>query len=191
MKMVYLGSEVRDGWTRLLCRYKWDCFATLTFSKRTLCQERAEHCWDRWLWRWQVQTAVERRLLTSETVKITDVYGRPTREVLRLRGWWWNQWRAGRGRPVYVIGLETHQSGGLHIHGMIRWSELLKGLSREAGWRLWRELPPVGLGYGLFARIEPPRSQNDVSAYVSKYVVKGGEVLLSGSFDGHELQPAM
>jgi len=62
---------------------------------------------------------------------------------------------------------------------MIHWSDRLNGLRRTDGWKLWFDQ------YG-FAKVEEPRSDLDVAAYCTKYVVKGGDLYFSTSFDGYK-----
>ena len=185
-------ESVREGWSEFLCRYQWHAFATLTYSVSVWAHEKAVRDCRRWLFAWQVAEAKERGLCTSEVKPRLDGYGRQVGEHERLHGRWWTQYREGRARPVWVVGVERHESGSLHFHALLRWSDKLPDLNRSRGWSLWT-LPVSrgGLCFGRFARIEPPRGQDDVTSYVSKYVVKGGEIVLSPSFDAARLVPVI
>lgn len=160
------SQAIRDGWVELLAREQWDCFATLTFNKPWRNENHAAGAFRAWLFQWCEQQAVERGLCKL----LPLCKGRPRRS-----GWWWNQWRKGSARPVYVVGVEPHQSGNLHLHAVIRHSLSLPDLNRREGWKLWKNC------HGI-CRIEPPRSNDDVSSYLSKYVVKDGDLFISESF---------
>jgi len=183
-------DNVRRGWAELLSRYTWDVFATLTYANPVWAGEKVVRDFRRWLWRWQFETALERGLAASRTIERRDAYGRIRDTHEKVTGPWYNSYRKGRADPVWVLGVEAHQSGTLHAHAIIRWSVQLPDLERRLGWDLWKGAGHAnGLGLG-FARIEPPRGQDDVAGYVSKYVVKGGEITLSPSFDAHRLAAA-
>jgi len=84
-------------------------------------------------------------------------------------------------RPHHGIqwarGSEFHKDGRLHYHALLSAPTAdLNSLTSRYRWHEW--------WYREFGRnqIEQPRSQNDVSAYVSKYVVKGGVVDFSNNF---------
>lgn len=89
------------------------------------------------------------------------------------------------GGVVWAVGQEFHKDGRIHYHALIAAQERdLSQLARRLTWMDW--------WYERFgiARIEPPHSQEDVAGYVSKYVVKGGEVDLSPNF-GKVLPPSL
>lgn len=189
-RIALTDANVRAGWAELLARYRWDAFATLTYANPVRVSEKVLRDFRRWLHRWQVETAIQRGLATRSTITRTDAYGRTISTDEKLSGPWWNCYRKGRAFPVWVLGVEQHQSGSFHAHAIIRWSDKLPDLDRRLGWSLWfKDRAEGGFGHGL-ARIEPPRGQSDVAAYVAKYVVKGGEVYLSPSFDAHRLTAA-
>lgn len=183
-------ENVRAGWAELLSRYKWDAFATLTYADPVWACEKIVRDFQRWLFTWQLETALDRQLAVVETRTRFDAYGRETSSHQKIHGSWYNSYRKGRCRPIWVLGVERHQSGSLHAHAIIKWSEFLPDLERRLGWELWAGTKhEAGYGHG-FARIEPPRDQEDVAGYVSKYVVKGGEIYLSPSFNAHRLTAA-
>ncbi|MEO1129871.1 MAG: hypothetical protein AAFX05_09235 [Planctomycetota bacterium] len=189
--IVSLNDEnVLAGWVELLSRYCWDCFATLTYSEPVRTSEKVLRDFRRWLWEWQLLTAVERGLAEVEVKVKKDAYGRTIKRYQDVRGPWANNYRKGRARPVTVLGVENHRSGLLHAHALIAWSPLLADLDRRLGWSLWfRGRDEGGFGHGM-ARIEAPRIQEDVVSYVGKYVAKAGELYLSPSFDAATLVAA-
>lgn len=85
----------------------------------------------------------------------------------------------------WARGQEFHKSGRIHFHAVMADPRNdLNTLARRMDWVDWwyRE-------FGI-ARIEPPKSQADICRYVSKYVVKEGEVDFSPNF-GRVVPPAM
>ncbi|MEQ9454562.1 MAG: hypothetical protein RLN76_08230 [Phycisphaeraceae bacterium] len=189
--LVPLNDEnVRKGWAELLSRYRWDVFATLTYANPVWESEKVLRDFRRWLWKWQVETAVERGLAVSEKIQRRDGYGRTRSAKEKVSGSWHNSYRKGRGRPIWVLGVEQHKSGSLHAHAVLRWSDQLPDLCRKLGWDLWVGFRHEG-GYGHgYARLEPPRGQDDVASYVSKYVTKGGEIFIAPSFTAPRLAAA-
>ncbi len=183
-------ANVRAGWSDLLSRYEWDAFATLTYSGAVWAAEKVVRNFREWLYRWQVETAIARGLCTERKRPRVDRSGQVVGVRVDLSGPWRNNYRKGRADPVWVLGVEPHKSGRLHAHALVRWSPLLPDLERRRGWHLWSAAREAGgLGHG-FARIEPPRGQDSVAEYVTKYVVKGGELYLSPSFDAAKLVAA-
>ena len=181
------NATVRDGWAEFLGRYGWDAFATLTYRGSAWANEQVVRNFRTWLFRWQVVTAIERGQCSESVRPRHDAYGREVGTSVKRRGTWWNGYRKGRAFPVWVLGVEPQKSGKLHAHAIIRWSPALPDLSRWTGWHLWTGARSEGAFDHGFARIEPPRCQDDVAGYVSKYVVKGGELHLSPSFDAARL----
>jgi hypothetical protein len=81
------------------------------------------------------------------------------------------------GGIKWARGQEFHKDGRIHFHAVFAApTDDLNNLTRRMRWVdwWWRE-------FGI-ARIEPPQSQQDICDYVSKYVVKGGEVDFSPNF---------
>jgi len=136
-----------------------------------------------WLFRWHEEEAVERGQLTREIEVQRDGYGRQVGTKVRRHGSWWKHWRKGWNKPVYVLGVEPHKSGDLHMHALVKFDSELRDLNRKRGWHLWFGPKAEGcLGYGM-ARIEPPRSDGDVKGYISKYVCcEDGELFMADSF---------
>jgi hypothetical protein len=72
----------------------------------------------------------------------------------------------------WVRGLEHQRRGTIHYHALLSGVGRLRRYTYE---RLWWELAG-------FARIERPRSCERVLHYVTKYVVKGGEIDFGGPY---------
>lgn len=160
------AETLRVAWVGLLLRYPWDAFGTLTFAKNPG-DEQVRRDFRTWLYKWMGDVAVSRGLARW----VENPPHGP-----RLRGWWPNQRQAGKSDVVYVVGVESQQSGKLHLHTLLRFPSCFGEVSRRDGWALWFKC------HGL-ARIVPPASQGDVAGYVSKYVVKpGADLVLSKSF---------
>ncbi len=180
-------AAVREGYAELLGRYDWDVFATLTYGGRVWCPEKVERNFRSWIFRWQEQTAEERCMCSVSWRRRTDGYGRVVGQTAKRRGTWWNAYRAGRAFPTWVLGIEAHRSGLLHAHAIIRWSRALPDLRWRLGHELWRNPKSEGgFGHGL-NRVVPPKNCNHVAGYVAKYVVKGGDLVFSPSFDAARL----
>jgi len=83
------------------------------------------------------------------------------------------RWYKKPGRAVrWARALETQKRGVVHYHALLGGVGLGE-LRRLTFMDTWAELAG-------WARIEPPRSSEAVRAYVSKYVVKDGEIDLGG-----------
>ncbi len=90
---------------------------------------------------------------------------------------------ARRGVPglQFIAGVEPHKSGKLHAHALLGDPLCNAGSSDGEGLRaaideLWQER------YG-FARIECSRDPTAAAAYLSKYVLKQGEIVISPKFE--------
>jgi hypothetical protein len=78
---------------------------------------------------------------------------------------------AKKNRGVsWARGLERQRRGTIHYHSLISGVGELRRLTYMD---LWDKLAG-------FARIEKPRNQDRVLMYITKYVVKGGEIDLGG-----------
>lgn len=154
------------AWAQLVSRYPWECFATLTWAQNPG-DEQVRRDFHTWLFAWMGQVAVAR----GQAREVVTRDG-----TRRFRGWWINQRRSGRCEPVYVLGIEPHRSGKLHAHAVLKFPSCFGEVHRGEGWSLWKRL------HG-WSRLEPPKSQDDVAGYVSKYVVKpDADLLISKSF---------
>jgi hypothetical protein len=86
--------------------------------------------------------------------------------------------RHGRSPIEWVNGIEKHKSGWPHSHALLR----LPGVELKdraqfnlAEWQKWIT------GTGGFAWLTAPRNQGDVVSYVTKYVVKDGDLAVSAN----------
>lgn len=177
-------ANVRSAWVDdVLRRYEWDVFATLTYARPVWNSEKIMRDAPEWQWLWQLETAEQRGKCFTTLEEERDGYGRLLGTHERFHGPWYNSYRKGRADPIWVLGIEPHQSGLLHIHMLIRWSGKLPNLDHALGRKLW-EAPRSegGLGHGM-CRIETPRSQGGVAGYLSKCAVGGGDIQWSRSFD--------
>jgi len=184
------GAKLRAGWSELLTRYEWDVFATLTYASGVWAPEKLERDFRRWIFEWQLRTAVERGLCLVITKTKRDGYGRVIRTSRLLKGTWHNSYRKSRAQPVWVLAIEPHESGKLHGHALIKWHPSLPELRRGLGWELWTGHEcQDGFSFG-WARVEPPLAQENTAAYLAKYIAKGGELVFSDSFDASRLDAA-
>lgn len=89
----------------------------------------------------------------------------------KLYGPRWQQ----KGKGIHwVLALEYHKSGVIHFHALMGDTrDLNESFSRIHAEEMWNEIAG-------FARIRPIDDQlKAVTDYISKYVVKGGEIDLS------------
>jgi hypothetical protein len=87
---------------------------------------------------------------------------------------WGRRWHRG---VQWAVGEELHKDGRLHLHAVL--SAPTGDLYRLVNFRTWHEFWRKEFGNN---RLEAPRSQGDVCAYLSKYVAKEGNVTLSPNF---------
>jgi len=173
---------LREAWSLLLARYRWDTFATLTFKFPRRDPFEIVNAFNIWLFKWHCEQAVAAGQMKETRARRQDAYGRPLPDRLKRSGPFINAWKRGRMKPVYVLGIEPHKSGALHLHAVIRFN-VPWTMQRTTGWRIWSdEEHEQGMKMGI-SRIEPPESQGDVLEYCSKYVTKGGDLVLSPSFN--------
>lgn len=87
---------------------------------------------------------------------------------------WGKRWHRGL---QWARGQEFHKDGRLHFHAVIAAPQNdLWHITRISKWHNWW-LQEFG-----FNRLERPKSQEQIAAYVSKYVSKGGEVDFSPNY---------
>ena len=177
-------KHIREGWTELLSRYEWDCFATLTFKNARRDPFEVVNAFRIWLYKWSLREAESRHLAFIEKRGAQDNrQNSSSRKRDRITGPFVRAWKRGKAVPIWVLGIEAHRTGSLHLHAIIKSRPFLSDLTRRVGWEIWKlDGSHGGMGMGL-ARLEPPRSQGDVRGYVSKYVTKGGEIVLGDSFN--------
>ena len=145
-------EDLRTAWTSLLDRWAWDLFATFTF-REDVHPERAFKAFRVFL------SIVNRKL-----------YG--------LR---WHK----HGQGVrWVLAMERQRRGVVHFHALLSSAELVELLRSswrpEAGGRWGNDVLEIWNSLAGFARIERIHSSAAVRGYVSKYVLKGGEIELGG-----------
>lgn len=145
----------RRAWADLLMRQPWHWFATLTF--------RVDHEGPR-------GGVHEERAKKSFRFWLSQL----NRELFGPN---WHKRKHAQGGCVWALGQELHKSGRIHFHALVAAPHVdLNSVARRLTW-----MDAWYLSSGI-ARIEPPASQADVAGYVSKYVVKGGQVDLSENF---------
>jgi len=96
----------------------------------------------------------------------------PGMDVVKAHAFrWLRQGPVAVGRPVTaaVVGIERHKSGWPHMHTLVKFpAGVQKGDLAGMGQAWYRE-------HG-FAKLELPRSRDDVAIYVAKYVSKDIDV---------------
>ncbi len=161
-------TRIRDAWAELLKGYPAHWFATLTFRPQKFYTDK--HTGE--------VRAIER------TGSNGSIHGEAADKAFRyfvscinreVYGRNWGQ--RPHGGIQWARGSEFHRDGRLHFHALL--SAPTADLSQLASRYAWHEW-----WYREFGRnqIEQPRSQHDVASYVSKYVVKDGEVDFSPNF---------
>lgn len=148
---------LRDQWVCLLSRYRWDWFCTFTFRTQAH-PETASKSFRFWV-------AKLNRSLYGR-----NWYKHPDRSV------------------VWVRALEWQRRNVIHYHALLASPEVadLNQIARRSIWaKEWNALgrddptkKTSGTGPG-FALIERARNEIAVNAYISKYVIKGGEIDVS------------
>jgi hypothetical protein len=95
-----------------------------------------------------------------------------------------------RGTPIeYVNAIERHKSGWPHSHGLLRLPGVDLGDKAQLSLVEWQKFIS---GTGGWCRLEPLQKQADVVGYVTKYVTKDGELILSPNLSpGEDPQPAL
>lgn len=154
-------TRSEDAYAEVLARQPWHWFLTLTF--------RPDH---------------ERASGGMHPEKADKAYrvllSKINREVYGVR--WYKR---PDGGLMWARGQEFHKSGKIHFHAVCAAPDAdLNTLTRRMRWVdwWWQE-------FGI-ARIERPQSQAEVTAYVSKYVTKDGEVDFSPNY-GRYVPPAL
>lgn len=96
--------------------------------------------------------------------------------------------RKGRAGVYWVLAWEYQRRGVVHFHVLVGDVEDLNVRARRLDWMdVWHGFgPPAG-----FARIEAVENQSAVRNYVTKYVVKGGEIDVSASLGSCAQQQAL
>lgn len=82
-----------------------------------------------------------------------------------------------RGTPIeYVNGIERHKSGWPHSHALLRVPGVDLADVSQLSLAHWQKFISDTGGWCWLSR---PRDQADVTSYVTKYVTKDGELILS------------
>ena len=90
------------------------------------------------------------------------------------------RWTKRTAGIEYVTGLERQARGSVHIHALWRFPDHDPADALTFSRRRWQAFAD---NLGGIARLEPVRSQTDVVAYVTKYVLKEGDLDLSPGFN--------
>lgn len=161
-------ERIRNAWSELLKEYPAHWFATLTFRPQKFYTDKHTG---------QVR-AIER------TGSNGSMHSEAADKAFRFfvsninREIYGRNWSARpHGGIQWARGSEFHKDGRLHFHALLSAPNAdLSQLASRYSWHEW--------WYREFGRnqIEQPRSPHDVAAYVSKYVVKDGEVDFSRNF---------
>lgn len=148
-------SPLQAAWIETLSRYHWDLFGTLTFPEET----HPEAAYKKF------------RLFIS--ILNRKLYG--------------PRWfKKGEG-ITWCVALEYQRRGVAHFHCLLAEPALIE--LHKASWHLaqngrWQnELNELWLDLAGFARVHRIDNLEAVQRYVSKYVVKGGEIDLGGPLD--------
>ena len=195
-------NPLREAWVEdLLYRYSWHEFATCTFRYPQYDDSRALRMFIHWLNGRYFSHAIKVGDAQLHRKQKLDKSGDPVFDLERrfdaeldcevdvrvprilesYSGSFRNRWRRHPEiHPVWVLGIEQHRNGGNHMHALIHHRWYADELRRDEGWQTWFN------AYGRM-RLEPPKSDEDVRGYLSKYVCKGGSIELSPSFTAPSL----
>jgi hypothetical protein len=93
-----------------------------------------------------------------------------------------NNWkRRGLAGAQSVLGIERHKSGDPHSHAVIGHPDLDLGAPEFSALR--RSLRLTCEAEWGFADLQVAKSQEHCNAYVSKYIVKDGEIIISDQLE--------
>lgn len=138
-----------------------------------------QRAWTEWvadIGEWHVFGALTYDAERCRVNRDTSIPIQPGPDVVRANvRRWLNNGSRELGRPIEagVLALEFHKSGWPHVHPLLRIAGGLQGNEFSALGKLWFK------EHG-YARLEVPRSREDVCAYASKYLTKDlakGDVL--------------
>jgi hypothetical protein len=91
--------------------------------------------------------------------------------------------RRGESPIEWVNGIERHRSGFPHSHGLLRFPGVDMGDRAQFSLEYWQKWIS---DTGGWAWLSVPRSQHHTVSYVTKYVVKGGELEFSRNLSPSE-----
>lgn len=138
----------------------------------------ARHAWGQWLAKapWDVfVTLTDPGYPHPETmVKRARYLEASVNDGLYGKGWH----RKGQGIET-VTGLERQKRGSVHTHALWRLPDHQARDRSQFSLAHWQKFAS---SLGGYAWLQIPRDSADVAAYVSKYVVKDGELVLGDRF---------
>lgn len=148
------------GYAELLQRVPWQQFWTLTFRVSKSGRNGGMH-----------EEAADKAFRYFVSCINREIYGPK----------WSTRWHGG---IQWARGQEFHRDGRLHFHAVTATAtdDINRLMSRYEWHEFW---------YREFGRnrLEAPRSQLDITGYVSKYVTKGGTVDFSKNFGAWQPPP--
>ena len=167
------GDAVGQAYASLLEREGWQWFCTLTFSPTKLVRDRYSG---------QLRKVDRFHPIRGMHLEAADKAFRWWIFELNKSLYGKNWRRYSHGGVIWARGQEFHKSGRVHFHCVVSAPD--GDLSKLASRYHWHEL-----WFREFGRnqIEQPLCQADVTAYVSKYVAKDGEVDFSANFGQVEM----
>jgi hypothetical protein len=144
-------SPLRLAWIEFLGRWDWHWFCTFTFDPK--------------------HARTPQGLVHPEkTIKAYRFFVNSLDCSLFGKNW------KRHGEGVFsVLALEPHKSGIVHLHALMGAVVNLNEVAMRVEWKEW-----WFKHFGI-ARIEEPKDAGDVGGYCTKYVSKGGELVLSDS----------
>lgn len=189
-----VSGELQEAWSDFVLELlpEIDGFGTFTFKHPQHDATRAVAMFQAAIFRWRMEQAVYDHKATRDVKTIKNKRGEEIQQV-RYRGPAARAWSKGRGRPIWVLGVEQHKNGSNHLHALVQPVGEVRGRMRRRDlWRIWHEgSADGGMGIGR-CRIDPPDDRQAVATYVSKYVCKpGGELYLSPDIERQPLSAAM
>lgn len=152
-------QQLRDGWVEILMRHQWDVYVTLTFRCRSFQPQYCHQQFQEWLLAWEAETAIERGLAFWEY----RTQGQPI-----LKGKWANARKHNRhhAQPVWFTAIEPHESGELHLHSLIKCSNMLPEMDTNRGKEIWESRHHMNNG------ICDITDEFDVPEFICAYVSK-------------------
>jgi len=155
--------------------YRWHYFCTLTLDndhagvESLTLQKHVRAFVKRWFFEEGARRGYATRVVRADR--------RDGFEYVRFQGAAVDWWKNGNLTWKWVAGLEPQRNGRLHAHLLLhvpRFGRVWDGrLDYRTGWDAW--------AWGG-TRFEKPRNPVAVPNYLAKYVLSGGDVVLSDSF---------
>ncbi len=143
-----------------------------SFNENSLNNNSVRDAWcefiGRWEWSWFCTLTFKNDVHPERADKLFRVFVSKLNRELYGRRWY----RQGHGGFPWVNALEYQRRGVIHFHSLFGGD--IKRLYTVDADRLWRELAG-------FAKIQKIRNAGAVQSYVSKYVMKGGQISLGGA----------